>query len=1069
MSVKRCWPRNHARGERWAFLAVAVFAVAMAAVCSSVVQPAQAVAAQESVLASATASPEPTADTSSTGALLFLGNEKLAPVVYLDGTTPAGLAVDLVHALAAHMSRPVEIRAMDWKRAQSIVAEGKADALIQINSTPERKEIYDFSEPFLESHFAIFVRGDRTGISGISSLRGLRVGVESGGLPEQLLGKDERIPLTVIPSFPDGFRMLDAGTIDAVVVDYRVGAYVLANSGIENIKAAGHPIASSYSAIAVKKGNTALLSDINSALATIKADGTYKRIIADWAPTEGVFETQAQISERVYRAAAVVFLILLVVVSAWAVTLRTQMIRKRAAEEALGEREETYRSLVTTMAEGAVFQGADGRITAVNPAAERILGRGADELLGRKPEDVRPLALREDGSPFAEGDLPGTDALRTGESATDVVIGIGRPPDDELRWISTNSQPLISPGGSLPHAVITTFHDITERKSAEEALRVSRVKLTFLLEQALLGVIEWDTDFRVTEWNPAAEAIFGYSREEAVGRRGTDLIVPEEVWAEVDAVWESLLQQTGGRLHTNENVTKDGRAILCEWVNAPLTDDSGAVVGVIALVRDVTERKLAEEMRVAKTAAEAASAAKTAFLANMSHEIRTPMNAILGFSQLMRHEKGLSERQQQQLGIIGASGEHLLALINDVLEMSKIEAGRITVHPSAFDLHSLLHEMESMFELRAQAKGLGLRIAFEEDVPRFVVSDENKLRQVLVNLLGNAVKFTDEGHVELRVMVRSDDEGRLRLFAEVRDTGIGVAPENMERLFHYFEQVAYGPEGQLGTGLGLTISREFVHALGGEIAVESELGIGSTFSFDIAIEEATVSEVEAEDEARRVVRLCPGEPRYRVLVADDAPDNRELLVELLEPIGFDVRSVANGREAFDEFEEWRPQVILMDMRMPVMDGYEATRRIRSAPGGAEVAIIGVTASAFAEMRQGVFDAGVDDFVVKPFHEGELLGKIGKLLNLHYIYEQRATGGAEPHTAGALDLATVGRLPAELRSRIRHAAISADFDAVLELVDEVGRHDEGTAVALRTLAERFDSERILAAFDRGKTR
>jgi PAS domain S-box-containing protein len=1065
MSVRRCWPRSHAKNERWAFVALAILAIAIAAAYSSAAQPAQAFSAQESMVASSATSPVPSTGTSSTGTLLFLGNEKIAPVVYLNGTTPAGLAVDMVHVLAAHMSRPVEIKAMDWKRAQSLVAEGKADALIQINATPERKEIYDFSDPFLESHFAIFVRADRTGISGMSSLRGLRVGVESGGLPEQLLGKDEQIPLTVIPSFPEGFRMLDAGSIDAVVVDYRVGAYVLASNDIRDIKVAGDPIASSYSAIAVRKGNAALLSDINSALATIKADGTYERIIANWAPTEGVFETQAEINERVYRAAAVVSLIMLLIVSAWAVTIRTQMVRKKAAEEALGEREEKYRSLVTTMAEGVVYQAESGKFTAVNPAAERILGRSADQLLGHSPDDFNPPLLRADGTPLPRREHPPLVALDTGEPQVDVVVGLVRD-DGATLWMSLNAQPLVSAGETRPHAVVTTFRDITERKTAEEALRASQEKLTFLLEQALLGIIEWDVDFRAREWNPAAEAIFGYSREEAIGRHATELIVPEAVWAEIDPVWQSLLRQTGGRLHTNENVTKDGRTILCEWVNAPLTDDNGDVVGVMALVRDVTERKLAEELRVAKTAADAASAAKTAFLANMSHEIRTPMNAILGFSQLLRHEKGLSERQQQQLAIIGTSGEHLLALINDVLEMSKIEAGRISVHPSAFDLHSVFHEMGSMFELRAQTKGLGLRVAFEDDIPRFVFTDENKLRQVLVNLLGNAVKFTDEGRVELRAMVRSDDEGLLRLFVEVRDTGMGIAPENMERLFHYFEQATYGPEGQLGTGLGLTISREFVHALGGEITVESELGVGSTFKFDIAIEEATMDEVADKNEARQVMCLCPGEPHYRILVADDAPDNRELLVEMLEPIGFDVRSVANGREAFDEFEEWRPQLILMDMRMPLMDGYEATRRIRSSPGGPDVAIIGVTASAFAEMRQGVFDAGVDEFVVKPFRESELLDKIGKLLNVHYIYEKRARG-AEAKAADALDPAAMAKLPAELRSRIRHAATSADFDAVLELVDEVGRHDERSAVALRTLAERFDSERILAALNRGR--
>jgi CheY-like chemotaxis protein len=252
--------------------------------------------------------------------------------------------------------------------------------------------------------------------------------------------------------------------------------------------------------------------------------------------------------------------------------------------------------------------------------------------------------------------------------------------------------------------------------------------------------------------------------------------------------------------------------------------------------------------------------------------------------------------------------------------------------------------------------------------------------------------------------------------------------------------------------------------LGGEIGVQSELGVGSTFTLDVLVKVAQGEQVAAPEDAR-IVGLAPGEPHYRVLVADDAADNRELLAQMLEPVGFDVRAVADGEEAVREFEKWRPQLILMDMRMPVMDGYEATRRIRSAPGGAEVAIIGVTASAFAEMRQGVFDAGVDEFVVKPFHEGELLGKIGTLLDARYVYEERAEG-IEQEVADELDSAAMAMLPADLLTRIGRAARNADFDAVLELVGEVGRYDEGTAAALRTVAERFDSERILAALGEG---
>ena len=921
------------RRWRWASLASAVAVVAIAAACSPAPQPSRVLAAQASTPASGTASAsvEPAFAPRKPGTLLFLGNKNIAPVVYLDGTTPAGLAVDMARALAEHMSRPVEIRAMDWKQAQSIVASGQADALIQINATEERKKIYDFSDPFLESHFAIFVRSDQMGISGVSSLHGLRVGVESGGLPQQLLGTDAQIPLTVIPSFPEGFRRLSAGTIDAVVVDYRVGSYVLASNSIGGIRVAGDPVAPSYSSIAVRKGNTALLGEVNSALRAIRADGTYDRIIADWAPTVGVFETQGQINERAYYSIIILLAVLLLIAVAWALTIRRQMKRKKAAED---------------------------------------------------------------------------------------------------------------------------------------ALKATQRKLALYFEQTLLGVIEWDTDFRAREWNPAAEAIFGYSHEEAVGRRADELIIPEAQRARIDEAFERLLRQEASGFNTNENLTKDGRTILCEWNNTPLVDESGAVVGIMSLARDITERKRAEELRIDKEAAERASAAKTVFLANMSHEIRTPMNAVLGFSQLMRRDKGLSERQRQQLDTINSSGEHLLALINDVLEMSRVEAGRISTHPIAFALQSLLGEMSSLFALRAGAKGLGFRVICSEDVPRFIVTDENKLRQILVNLLGNAVKFTDTGSVELRVAVRRGEEDGLRLLVEVADTGRGIAPEDINRLFGYFEQVAAGRPAEAGAGLGLAISREFAHLLGGEIQVDSHLGAGSVFALEIAVEEASADAVAISAAPRRVVGLRPGEPRYRVLVADDAPDNRELLVELLEAAEFRVRSVSDGKAAFEEYERWHPRLILMDIRMPVMDGYEATRRIRATPGGRDVAIVGVTASVFSEMQQGVFDAGVDEFLAKPFRESELFDKIGRLLGVHYVYEEDAATSA-PVTESAFSAEALAALPKDLTDRIRQATVNADFDVVLGLADEVGRTDKGLAAALRSLAERFDSERIIAALPGGE--
>jgi PAS domain S-box-containing protein len=607
--------------------------------------------------------------------------------------------------------------------------------------------------------------------------------------------------------------------------------------------------------------------------------------------------------------------------------------------------------------------------------------------------------------------------------------------------------------------------DIAERKIAEQALRASERKLALHLQQTLLGVIEFDTDFKIREWNPAAEAIFGYSRQEVLGKSALELVVPRAARPEVAEVFETLLKRKGGEFGSNENITKDGTVITCEWVNTPLLDDGGNVTGVMSLARDVTERVQAEEYRIAKQAAEAANVAKSAFLANMSHEIRTPMNAILGFSQLMRHDKALTERQRQQLDIINSSGEHLLALINDVLEMSKIEAGRITANLVAFDLHELIDEMESLFAMRAQAKGLELRVTCSPDVPRFVVTDENKLRQVFVNLLGNAIKFTTEGSVDLRVDCERDGNGKLRLVAEVHDTGRGIPQADMGRLFEYFEQAEFSREGETGTGLGLAISREFVRLLGGEITAESEVGVGSTFKFDIVIEPAESQAVPSAPEESRIVGIEPGQPSYRVLVADDDPDNRELLVQIMERVGFSVRAAQNGQEAVAEYEEWHPQLILMDMRMPVMDGYEATRRIRSSAAGSDVAIVGVTASAFAEMRQGVFDAGVDEFVLKPLNEAELLEKAGKLLGVRYAYEE-----PEEHERGpaeVLDSEALVRLPAGLLSRLKEAATAADFDVVLELADEAANLDARVGDALRALAERYDADAILAALPGGE--
>ncbi len=463
------------------------------------------------------------------------------------------------------------------------------------------------------------------------------------------------------------------------------------------------------------------------------------------------------------------------------------------------------------------------------------------------------------------------------------------------------------------------------------------------------------------------------------------------------------------------------------------------------------------DLVLARNAAEAANKAKSIFLASMSHELRTPLNAILGFSSLMRKDPTLGENQQQNLEIINRSGTHLLTLINDVLEMSKIEAGRVQFEIAPLDLGSMVRDVTDMMEIRAREKGLRLLIDQSSHFPRYINGDEARLRQILINLIGNAIKFTQQGGVTVRLGTKQNTISHLII--EVEDSGPGISKEDQQNLFQPFVQLGKQTDNK-GTGLGLSITRQFIELMGGSISLESTLGKGSLFRVDLPLKEISDEDTIKPDEPKKgdVTGVAPDQPAYRILIAEDQQENRFLLEKLMEPLGFPVKMAENGEQAVQLFQSFQPHLIWMDRRMPVMDGMEAAKKIRQLPGGDKVKIIAVTASAFMEQRDEMLQAGMDDFVRKPYRFNEIYESLGKQLNVQYTYADSPKIESTPVLTAERMLV----LPLELRKEIHDALESLESEHIAKVLGQVLPHDPELHKILTHLVNDFNYPAILKA-------
>jgi PAS domain S-box-containing protein len=762
--------------------------------------------------------------------------------------------------------------------------------------------------------------------------------------------------------------------------------------------------------------------------------------------------------------------------------------RSKEAEVALHDREARLSAIFEQLAVGLCYSDLQGNLLQANQKYCNILDYTAAEMMQLTIEQIThpdDWAL----------DQAKTQQLLAEEIASFAIEKRYRRKDGSSVWVNLTVSPIRDVTGAIV-MLGGVVEDIDEWKQlaaarqqtevqlqqSEVNLRASEERLQLVLKANNDGIWDWNIvtnrTFRSWHW----DQILGYAPHEMTDRNEewSDRIHPEDR-ERVQAVQQAYLTRQAPNYVVEYRLRcKDGNYRWIESRGIAQWDQHDHPIRMIGSCRDITQAKQqAAELQQARDAAEAANRAKSVFLANINHELRTPLTIILGCSELLNLDSTLTLKQQQRLASIDRSVHHLLDLINNVLELSKMEAGVVDLEITTVDLRDLLQKLTEMFLPQTTAKGLQLAIERSPDLPRLIQTDERKLNQILINLLSNAVKFTETGGVRLVAQVATEmTDAALTLSFVVTDTGEGIAASALASIFEAFVQTDTGRKSQKGTGLGLAIGRQLARLMQGDITVQSVVGQGSQFSLRLPVQLA-ISPQPVATLLPSITRQILGAGNYRVLVVEDTADMREILVHILSVIGFEVREAAQGQAAIALWQDWQPHLILMDMRMPVMDGYEATRQIRAqeqalqslgkargiAAVPAPTVIIAVTANALAEDRQAILAAGCNDIMGKPFSEVDLVALIGQHLGVKAAVEIAASRqlaadlmssvGAPVVAPAVADIPQLlTQMPKAWVLDLQQAALRLNVDRCFQLIEQLPSSEDKLSQVLIDLLDNF---------------